>query len=40
MSEPHHDPHPIPPREQLLDQLVALLRRGARPDDPQEAEAK
>ena len=32
---------PVPQREQLLDQLVALLRRGARPDDPpQEAETK
>ena len=31
---------PVPRREQLLDALAALLRTGARHDDPQEAEAK
>jgi hypothetical protein len=31
-----HDPHPMPPHEQVLDQLVALLRDQL----PQEATAQ
>jgi len=41
MSDDPNSPVAALSREQVLDRLVALLRTGARPDDPpQEAEAK